>query len=99
MNVSIGHVIPISVEEQHPMIWLVSTMLKDVKNLFNPLVSIQEKISICKTWVSFLANIKGSVGIDPSDLDDLTQEKIHKVANELIAYIVQQLNPHKHYLK
>lgn len=95
---SLGHVFPITVEEQHPTVWLVSSMLRDVKSLFNPLVAVQDKISICKTWVSFLINVKGveSVGLNISDLDELTPDKIQKVANEMIAYIVKQLNQPKH---
>ncbi|MEM2569229.1 MAG: hypothetical protein QXT67_04745 [Candidatus Bathyarchaeia archaeon] len=99
---SVGHVIPIAIEEQHPTIWLVSNMLRDVKSLYNPLVPIQEKISICKTWISFLSRVKSKdmrdenvIGISISDLDELNPSKIQIVADEMISYIVQQLIPSK----
>lgn len=89
---SVGHMMSLEVEERYTSLSLITAMINDVKKLFNPLVPIQEKVSICKTWRFFVYKARGSTEkLDLSELDEIDEKKIIAVVDEIMTYIIDQM--------
>lgn len=89
---SLGHLMSLEVEDKYTSHSLITMMINDVKKLFNPLVPIQEKISICKTWMFFVYKVRGSADkLDLSEFDELDDNKISSVVDEMMTYIIDQM--------
>lgn len=73
-----------------PSMLIVMEMIRDIKNLFNPLYPVPEKIGVAKMWAHYLCKVRSRC-VEPDEVDVSKPESIKSLVEGLVEYIVEQV--------
>lgn len=87
----------ISLEYARPNTVVILEMLRDIKNLNNPLCPIPEKIGIAKAWAYFMCRLVARC-VDPDEVDVTRPESLRKLIELMMEYIARELGKSRGHL-